>query len=216
MAEETPQEQFENYKKELGKQYMDGLISDTEYDEMLRAKEAELGLLKPVIADEVEGPECPSCGALITEYDTECGICGIALEPIATSGEEPEPDAPEIPDEELGLEEPELGQCPSCGAEISEADTVCNMCGHVLGGQEPEPEPEEVADAPAKVVEVIEEKAVEVERTCPSCGAFVEQDATECIICETPLDIEISETEPAISVPSEEEELPPPLSLIHI
>ncbi len=42
MANETTQEQFDIYKKELGKQYMDGLISDTEYDEMLKAKEAEL------------------------------------------------------------------------------------------------------------------------------------------------------------------------------
>jgi len=85
MTDETPQEQFDKFKKELGKQYMDGLISDSEYDEMLSAKEVELGLNVPVIAEVPDGLECPSCGALITEYDTECSICGIALEPVITA-----------------------------------------------------------------------------------------------------------------------------------
>jgi hypothetical protein len=76
----TPKEQFNTYKKEIGKQYMDGLISDKEYEKLLHEKEAELGLNAPA-KDTKEGPECPSCGALINGYDTECAICGVALKP---------------------------------------------------------------------------------------------------------------------------------------
>ncbi len=213
MADETPQEQFDNYKNEMGKQYMDGLISDTEYDELLKAKEAELGLDQPVIASEDEGPECPSCGALITKYDTECNICGIALEPIAPAESievEAELDAPPIPTDELDLGGPELDEignpCPSCGAEVTENDTVCTMCGNVLGGEsESDIETPDIETSP-EVADVIDEKPLADEKTCPSCGAFVEHDSTECIICETPLEITVS-VEPG--VPSEEDELPP-------
>ncbi len=207
MADETPQEQYENYKKEMGKQYMDGLISDTDYDKLLKAKEAELGLNQPVIASEDEGLECPSCGALITEYDTECNICGIALEPIAPAESievEVEPDATPIPADELDLGDPELDEvektCPGCGAEISEMDTVCTMCGNVLGS---ESEPE--IETSPEVTDVIDDKPLDDEKTCPNCGAFVESDSTECIICETPLDIAVSVES---DVPSEDDELP--------
>ena len=218
MADETPQEQYENYKKEMGKQYMDGLISDTEYDELLKAKEVELGLNQPVITAEEEGPECPSCGALITEYDAECNICGIALEPTITDESveiEAEPDAPPIPADELDLDGPELDEvettCPNCGAEVSEIDTVCTMCGNVLG-EVSDIQKSDIETSP-EVANVIDDKPLDDEKTCPSCGAFVENDATECIICETPLDITVSvEPEFPPEVPSEDDELPPEAS----
>ena len=179
MADETPQEIYDKYKKEMGKQYMDGMISDVEYDELLKAKEAELGLNQPVIAAEDEGPECPSCGALINEYDTECNICGIALEPIAPAESievEAETDSPGIPDEELGLgpEPEEVGAtCPSCGAEVSETDTVCTMCGDVIG-EEPEPGIETPdIETPPEVADVIDEEPLDDEKSCPSCGALL-------------------------------------------
>ena len=196
MADETPQEEFDHYKKELGKQYMDGLISDTEYDEMLRAKEAELGLNQPTIPDEEEGPECPSCGALIGEFDAECGICGIALEPVTISAES---EAVPIPADELGLEEPEIDEvgttCPSCGAEISEVDSVCTMCGHVLEAEA------QAAAVEAEITDIIDEKPLDDEKSCPSCGAFLDAEATECIICETPIEEAVPEPEP---IPVEE------------
>lgn len=224
MADETPQEEYENYKKEMGKQYMDGLISDVEYDELLKAKEAELGLNQPVIAAEDEGPECPSCGALITEYDVECNICGIALEPIAPAESieideeaEVEPDAPPISEDELDLgpEPVEVGAtCPSCGAEVTDVDTVCTMCGTVIG-EELDVEKSDI-ETSTQVSDIIDEKPLDDEKTCPSCGAFVENDSTECIICETPLEITVSAEPELLSddnliedVPSEEDELPP-------
>ncbi|MCK5397392.1 MAG: zinc ribbon domain-containing protein, partial [Thermoplasmata archaeon] len=189
MADETPQEEYNKFKKEMGKQYMDGLISDTEYDKILKAKEAELGLNQPAPADEEEGPECPSCGALIGELDEECGICGIVLEPIISTTEEPDPTTTEkpaatpMPMDELGLEDPELDGvgivCPGCGAEVSELDTVCTMCGVIL---ETEAKAVEV-----DIAEIIDEKPMDDEKSCPSCGAFVDAEATECIICDTSL-----------------------------
>jgi len=214
----TPKEQFEEYKKELGKQYMDGLISDTEYDEMLRAKEAELGLNQPVI-EEDEGPECPSCGALINEYDTDCNICGIALEPTAIEDALEDdvevPDAPPVPADELGLDGPsdelDAGEksCGSCGAVVSEVDTVCVVCGSMLLDAEPTDDVilDKEESKPA-ISELIDEKPMKDEDVCPSCGAFVENGSTECIICEAPIvPVQAPVAEP--DVPTEDEELPP-------
>ncbi len=74
-------EELASYRKEIGKQYMDGLISDKEYERLLYAKEAELGLGEASPAEPQEGPECPSCGALLNPQDTECLICGVAVMP---------------------------------------------------------------------------------------------------------------------------------------
>ena len=82
---ETPEEILAAYKKEIGGKYMDGLISDKEYENLLYAKEAELGLGgSAAIAPQPpeEGPECPSCGALMSPQDTECQICGMAVTPV--------------------------------------------------------------------------------------------------------------------------------------
>jgi len=78
-----PKDQLAAFKKDIGEQYMDGLISDKEYENKLHEKEAELGLAEGSAATmPVEGPECPSCGALVNPQDTECKICGIALMPV--------------------------------------------------------------------------------------------------------------------------------------
>ncbi len=77
-----PKDQLAAFKKDIGQRYMDGLISDKEYEDMLHEKEAELGLAGSVATMPSEGPECPSCGALINPQDTECRICGIALMPV--------------------------------------------------------------------------------------------------------------------------------------
>ena len=79
-----PNEQLEAYKKEIGRKYMDGLISDKEYEKLLRDREAELGKNSSA-ADTGQELECPSCGALVDGADTECAICGTPLTPVLVS-----------------------------------------------------------------------------------------------------------------------------------
>ncbi|MDD4307178.1 MAG: zinc ribbon domain-containing protein [Thermoplasmata archaeon] len=90
--------QLDEYRKELGKQYMDGLISDKEYEKLLHEREIELGLESKVAAkSEEEGLECPTCGALISGQDTECGICGAVLTPIMITADSGDLQPEEIP-----------------------------------------------------------------------------------------------------------------------
>jgi RNA polymerase subunit RPABC4/transcription elongation factor Spt4 len=176
-------EQFNIYKKEIGKQYMDGLISDKEYEKLLHEKEIDLGLNAPVAKDAKEGPECPSCGALINGYDAECMICGVALEPTMDKKQaEKSPEeleSEEIPPETIDKER----VCGTCGAVVSNVDTICIVCGSMLGTLT-------VADELGEPTEldIPVDSPPKVEKSCPSCGAFVEADATECLICETPFE----------------------------
>jgi RNA polymerase subunit RPABC4/transcription elongation factor Spt4 len=183
----TPKEQFNTYKKEIGKQYMDGLISDKEYEKLLHEKEAELGLNAPA-KDTKEGPECPSCGALINGYDTECAICGVALKPTIdkdNTAKSPE----ELESEEIQPEViPNQRACGTCGAVVSDVDTICIVCGSMLGTITRADELGEPTELAAIDIEIPERSRPKTEKSCPSCGAFVESDATECMICETPFE----------------------------
>jgi predicted amidophosphoribosyltransferase len=207
----APKDQFNAYKKEIGKQYMDGLISDKEYEKLLHDKEIELGLNAPVTKDLDEGPECPSCGALINGHDTECMICGVSLETVL------EKEVPKKSPEMLESEEmpPEVIQkeriCGSCGAVVSEVDTICVVCGSMLGTLTKADELGEPAELVPIELDIPEVSSPKIERACPSCGAFVENDAIECMICETPFEAVAAIT----SVPAEKpldamEEAPTP------
>jgi len=80
-------------------------------DEEILALEEEIASL------ELDAPEetlCPHCGAAISEYDTECPICGASLEQ-------------EVEVEEVLIATETL--CPSCGEPISEEDVECASCG---------------------------------------------------------------------------------------
>ena len=208
----SPEAEFDDYKKDIGKQYMDGLISDKEYEDMLEAKRAELGLGAPSEPiKEAEGPECPSCGALVNAQDTECGICGTTLAPVLSdegqeapvTGDTPPKDT-SMPDEDiprLGDQIPSQRICATCGSAVSEVDTMCTVCGGMVEPaagveisaeapgeeavtvKEGEPAPEDVTMKEGEPIpEVPEEEIV-----CPSCGAFMEAGATVCMICDTPI-----------------------------
>ena len=99
-ASQAQKEKLELFRKEIGRKYLDGLISDKEYEILLRDKEIELGLgiqAKPV---EEKGPECPTCGALVNAKDVECAICGTALMPVLVEipGPRPAPERIAAPD----------------------------------------------------------------------------------------------------------------------
>ncbi len=82
------EKEFNAYKKEIGKQYMDGILSDKEYESMLDKKKKELGLgSEPAHKASGNDRECPTCGALVHPLDIECKICGTALTPDMVSAE---------------------------------------------------------------------------------------------------------------------------------
>jgi predicted amidophosphoribosyltransferase len=176
-------DQLNAYKKEIGKQYMDGLISDKEYEKLLREKEAELGQDEPAGRPAGKGgKECPSCGALVGANDNSCNICGGALQPSLDDS---------IVETEAAEPARRERSCQSCGATVSGSDTICSVCGSTLPDELDLGEAEH-AGPPAPEPE---------EKTCPSCGAEVDASSTECPICETPLSIaevlESKETTPA-------------------
>ncbi len=145
---------------------------------------------------------CGTCGAMVSEVDTMCNVCGGIM-----------PSARTEPLDSLGeLEEPapaESRSCPSCGAAVGPDAVECPICetpfeaieeieaekpaaAAVVVAPLPVPkkskeqkEPKEPKQrAPEPEPEPVPEPA-EPEKVCPSCGAIVEQDATECLICET-------------------------------
>jgi len=218
-SNKTPEEELDYYKKEIGKQYMDGLISDKEYEDLLEKKRQKLDLgIAPSTDEATDVPECPTCGAHINPQDIECGICGSKLEPAL---EVEEAEAPPIEEEMNKI-------CGTCGSYASKVDTICSICGGMFATEEdvletpeagevieiPIPEPEEMQPE-----ETPEPAIAAEEKVCPSCGAFAEPDATECIICETPIvaiavteiKADISEPEEVILEPmAEEEPVPEP------
>ncbi|MDD4307177.1 MAG: zinc ribbon domain-containing protein [Thermoplasmata archaeon] len=122
------------------------------------------------VQEEVPGQRaCRTCGAVVSDVDTMCSVCGSmmplpAAAAIPVSDEETE----EIPKEEKA--------CPSCGAIVEPGATECIICETPFEAVEPSP----------RAAEPEIERAVE-ENACPSCGAILEPGATECAICETPM-----------------------------
>lgn len=175
-----PEEEMNIYKKEIGKKYMDGLISDKEYENLLEKKKAELGLA--VIPPQEQKPECPTCGAHISPGDSECTICGTL---ITTAIETP---VAESKVNEVTEPVDEFNRiCGICGSSVSKLDTICTVCGETLPREEPDILDNQIPGEDISQNITTSESAEE--RVCPSCGAFVDQDATECMICETPMSI---------------------------
>ncbi len=149
---------------------------------------------------------CSICGSIASSMDTICTICGSTLPPFETDllGEvpAPEPEESEPSQKDLIQEAPaEERVCPSCGAFVEADATECMICETPMSivqqvpAKTPEPMPvEDISEEPKTLVEEISEDiqepapvAQEEEKVCPACGAFVEADATECMICETPI-----------------------------
>jgi hypothetical protein len=132
---------------------------------------------------------CPTCGASVSEVDVMCNVCGSKVDDLAPVGAALDLGIGDTPDEDGKV-------CPSCGAFVDNGATQCMICETPFDSIEEKttpavippsvPEPEKMAPEQKKT-----EKKPEMEdhRVCPSCGAYVDDDATECIICETPFDI---------------------------
>jgi parallel beta-helix repeat protein len=76
-------------------------------------------------------------------------------------------------------------ECPDCGAKIDEADTVCHECGAEFEEDEEEDEVEEVVKQPTdtEVGETTRTEPVIEKFECPTCGATVPDDSAECPEC---------------------------------
>jgi len=119
-----PQKELDDYKKDIGKQYMNGLLSEKEYEDLLFKKTNELGLASaPQPKKEGGSLECPICRAHVDAKDTECKICGSELIPIMDNMETKTPDIPEIEQNRI---------CGGCGSVVSILDTICSVCGGML------------------------------------------------------------------------------------
>jgi len=153
--------------------------------------------------------ECPSCGAHVPPDAESCNICGATFltDGLVTDTHLVEREV----DEEAPVEEIPEAELPPEDETPSEVEV--EMPPEDMPEEELPPMDEEI---PEDLPEPVEEEPTVDEKACPSCGAFVPLDATECSICETPFDelpvTEEPEPEPVEELPELEpapEEQPP-------
>jgi parallel beta-helix repeat protein len=72
--------------------------------------------------------ECPDCGAELGADDTTCSSCGAEFEDDEEDEDEDSEEDTEEESEE-GDEDDEGFECPDCGADLGDEDTVCSSCG---------------------------------------------------------------------------------------
>ena len=130
---------------------------------------------------------CPECGSMVSTGADKCPSCGVEFSEEEDVGVEPEVKPVEKAGEDSGdgywysTEVPRLYLCPECGAMIASDSTECASCGAVFEGEEEaveEPEPRKPDDVDGFWYQ--KDTSLYI---CPSCGAFIPEDAESCQTC---------------------------------
>ncbi len=134
-----PEEEEEEEEEEYGEE-------ELEEEEMVEAGLVEEGLVEEAEAEEVVEFQCPECGYMVAETDSECPGCGVVFE----EGEV---------EEEIEVVQFE---CPECGSLVNETDAACPGCGVEFEAEEYEEDVlEDVEDLEAELGELEMEETVE-------------------------------------------------------
>ncbi|UCG68900.1 MAG: zinc ribbon domain-containing protein [Thermoplasmata archaeon] len=174
----------EDEKEEKAKEQKDETLEDEdEFEEDFKEEAEEEDVKEAAGKGEYS---CTSCGADVSEDDTECPHCGEEFEGF----EEDERKAEEEPKEEKEKVEAVVSEsegeysCTECGADVSEDDIKCPNCGEDFEGfeeDESKAEEEKPKEKKVEVEAVIPEGKGEY--TCTECGADVSEDDIKCPNC---------------------------------